>query len=104
MKNKSSIVEEACASPNYKNTRIQKPAYNEVERTLYQVFFDICVRNLSISGRMLPQQAKHAKHFAFVLRVEDPKQERAGCSGTRTATGLLERLWQAKALQLVWTA
>lgn len=68
LKNRSSIVEKACERPNSDNKRIRKPAYDEVEKTLYQWFLDIRARNLPVSSPMLQQKAKD---LAVVLGVED---------------------------------
>ncbi|KAG0445104.1 hypothetical protein HPB47_023055, partial [Ixodes persulcatus] len=66
LKNKSTIKNQARERPNADSKRIRKPAYDEVEKALYQWFLDIRARNLPVSGSMLQSKARN---FAFVLKV-----------------------------------
>lgn len=68
LKNKSAIAEKFYERPNTENKRIQKPAYDKVEGTLYQWFLDVHARNLPVFSRTLQQKAGD---FAVVLGVED---------------------------------
>lgn len=67
LKNKATIKNQARERPNADSKRIRKPAYDAVEKALYQWFLDIRARNLPVSGPMLQSKAKD---FAFVLGVE----------------------------------
>lgn len=66
LKNKAAIEDKANERPNTDDKCIWKPAYNEVEKVLYQWFLDIRVRNRPVSGLLFQSKARD---FAFVLKI-----------------------------------
>ncbi|XP_040078498.1 tigger transposable element-derived protein 4-like [Ixodes scapularis] len=87
LKNKSTIKNQAHERPNADSKRIRKPAYDAVEKTLYQWFLDIRAQNLPVSVPMLQSKARD---YAFVMGVEDFTGGTGWLQRFKTAT----RLWE----------
>lgn len=62
LKNKSAIRDKARERPNAESRRIHKPAYDKVEKALYQWFLDIRAWNMPLSGPMLQSKARNFLH------------------------------------------
>ncbi|KAG0431425.1 hypothetical protein HPB47_021791 [Ixodes persulcatus] len=67
LKNKTAFRDKARERPNADSRRIRKPAYDEVEKALYQWFLAIRARILPVSGPMLQSKARD---LASLLKVE----------------------------------